>query len=247
MKLLTTRQVIVRIAVIISSVEFVIMLLLRAVFIQEGTYAEAVLDAMLLVALSTPAIYKWIILPFVHARDEALEQSSHLAHTDPLTQLANRRLISGFLGKLIAASVRNRDYAAVLLVDLDGFKHINDNYTHEAGDAMLVEIARRLHSIVRSEDVIGRLGGDEYIVLLQRLGGDERVAHDKALRVAEDLINIINAPYDFNGKTLHVGASVGIRLVGFAELDTGTAIREADIAMYRAKEAGGGCAAVFEK
>lgn len=247
MKPLTRKQVVVRIAIIISLAEFLIMLLLQVIPHGAGPYSEAVLDAALLAVLSIPAIYIWVIKPFVDARDKALAQVSRLALTDPVTQLANRRLISKHLGKLITGSVRHKDYGAVLLIDLDGFKLVNDSYGHEAGDAVLVEIAKRLQSIVRSEDIVGRLGGDEFIVLLHRLGGDERLAHDRALRVAETLIKTISKPFDFNGKTLQVGASIGVRLLGFEEQDTETAISEADSAMYRAKEAGRGCAVFFEK
>ena len=247
MGLLTTRQVVARIAVIISSAELLIMLMLRVISREAGTYSDAVLDTALLVVLATPAIYLWVIKPFVDARDQALDQINHLALTDPLTQLANRRLISKHLRKPIGGSIRHKDHGAVFLIDLDGFKHVNDTHGHEAGDRMLVEIAERLRSIVRSEDVVGRLGGDEFVFLMHRLGGDERIAHDSALRIAEKLINMINEPFEFNGKTLHVGASIGIRLLGFEELDMEIAISEADIAMYRAKEAGRGCAVFFEK
>jgi two-component system cell cycle response regulator len=246
-KQLTTKQVAVRIAMIISSAELLIMLLLRVAPLETGSYAEAVLDTVLLAVFSTPAIYFWVIKPFVDVRDEALAQISHLALTDPVTQLANRRLISKHLGNTIAGCVRHRDYGAVLLIDLDGFKLVNDSYGHETGDAVLVGIAERLQSIVRSEDVVGRMGGDEFIILLEHLGADERIARDKVLRLAEKLINTINKPLEYNGKTLHVGASIGIRLLGFEEVDTETAMSEADIAMYRAKAAGRGCAVFFEK
>lgn len=232
---------------IISSAELLIMLLLRVAPLETGSYAEAVLDTVLLAVFSTPAIYFWVIKPFVDVRDEALAQISHLALTDPVTQLANRRLISKHLGNTIAGCVRHRDYGAVLLIDLDGFKLVNDSYGHETGDAVLVGIAERLQSIVRSEDVVGRMGGDEFIILLEHLGGGERIARDKVLRLAEKLINTINKPLEYNGKTLHVGASIGIRLLGFEEVDTETAMSEADIAMYRAKAAGRGCAVFFEK
>jgi diguanylate cyclase (GGDEF)-like protein len=112
---------------------------------------------------------------------------------------------------------------------------------------VLVEIAERLRSAVRSEDVVGRLWGDEFVFLIDRLGADERTAHEKALRIADKLIDMINRPIDFNGKKLHVGASIGIRLLGFEELDAETAIGEADIAMYRAKETGRGRAVFFGK
>ena len=133
----------------------------------------------------------------------------------------------------------------MLLIDLDGFKLINDSHGHEAGDAVLVGIAERLQSIVRSEDVVGRMGGDEFILLLQHLGGDEQLARNRALQLAEKLINMINVPLEFNDKTLHVGASIGIRLLGFEGVDTETAISEADNAMYRAKAAGRGRAVFF--
>lgn len=247
MKLLTTKQVVIRIAVIISTAEILIMLVFGAIPHEANTYSEAVLDAVLLVVLSTPPIYIWVIKPFVIARDEALAQISHLAHVDPLTQLANRRLLSRHLEKTVAGIVRHKIYGALLLLDLDGFKPVNDAHGHDAGDAVLVEIAKRLQSITRSEDIVARLGGDEFIVLINHLDADERMAHDKASRIARKLIGLVNKPFDFNGKTLHVGASIGIRLLGFEELDAETAIRDADIAMYRAKQAGKGCAVFFEK
>jgi diguanylate cyclase (GGDEF)-like protein len=246
-KLLTTKQVVIRIAVIISTAEILIMLVLGAIPHEASTYSEAVLDAVLLVVLSTPPIYIWVIKPFVIARDEALAQISHLAHVDPLTQLANRRLLSKHLEKAVAGIVRHKIYGALLLLDLDGFKPINDAHGHDAGDAVLVEIAKRMQSITRSEDIVARLGGDEFVALVSHLDVDERIARDKALRIAKKLIDLVNKPFDFNGKTLHVGASIGIRLLGFEELDTETAIRDTDIAMYRAKQAGKGCAVFFEK
>jgi len=247
MKLITTKQVAVRIAIIISSAELLIMLLLRVLPFEAGTYSEAILDTVFLTAVTIPAIYLWVIKPFVDARDEALAQISHLAMTDPVTQLANRRLITDHLGNMIASCVRHRDHVAVLLIDLDGFKNVNDRYGHEAGDAVLVEIAKRLKSIVRSEDVVGRLGGDEFIILLQHLGAEETTARESLLRLAEKLISMVNVPFAYNNKTIQVGASIGIRLLGFEQLDSETAIAEADRAMYRAKAAGRGRAVFFKK
>jgi diguanylate cyclase (GGDEF)-like protein len=244
---LTTKQVIVRIVTIISSAEFLVMLLLGIIPLEVSTYSEAVLDLALLALLSTPLIYIWVINPFVTARDEALDQINHLAHTDPLTQLPNRRFLSIHLEKFIAGTIRHKLRGAVLLMDLDGFKVVNDTYGHHAGDEVLVEIAKRLRSNTRSEDVAGRLGGDEFFILIQHLDADEQIARDSELEVAEKLINVVNKPIDFNGTMLNVSASIGIRLLGFEELDTKTVIREADIAMYRAKQAGRGCAVFFEK
>ncbi|HSM98089.1 MAG TPA: GGDEF domain-containing protein [Gallionella sp.] len=245
MNLLNKNQVAVRIAVIISLAEFFVMLMLDAIPHKPGTLAEALLDAASLSAISIPAIYYWVIKPFVSARDDALAQLNRLADTDPLTQLANRRRISKQLGMIIADSIRYKDHGAVLLIDVDGFKLVNDKHGHEVGDAVLVEIAKRMQSLVRSEEVVGRLGGDEFVLLLHRLSVDERIAHDKALLVAEKMIDAISKPYYLNGEEMHVGASIGVRLLGFDGLDTETAISQADTAMYRAKEAGKGCVAFF--
>lgn len=247
MKALTTKQVVVRIAIIISLAEFLIMQLLPVISHATTPYSEAFLDTALLALFSIPAIYIWVINPFVDARDKALAQVNSLALTDPLTQLANRRLILEHLPKIITGSARHKDHGALLLIDLDGFKLVNDRHRHEAGDALLVEIAKRLQSMVRSEDVVGRMGGDEFIVLLHRLDGDERMARERALRVAETLIETISRPFQFNDKTLQVGACIGVRLLGFEGQDAETAIREADSAMYRAKETGRGRAVCFEK
>ena len=131
----TTKQVIVRIVTIISSAEFLVMLLLGIIPLEVSIYSEAVLDLALLALLSTPLIYIWVINPFVTARDEALDQFNHLAHTDPLTQLPNRRLLSTHLEKFIAGAVRHKVRGAALLMDLDGFKDVNDIHGHDAGDA----------------------------------------------------------------------------------------------------------------
>lgn len=247
MKLLTAKQVIIRIMIITAVVETLIMLALGPFLHRTSIYSHAIVDSALLAMLATPLIYIWIIKPFVNDRNEAIYQLEHLAHFDPLTQLANRRLFSDHLEKALAGSIRHKDYAAVLLIDLDGFKFINDSYGHSAGDAVLVEVAERLRSIVRDEDIVSRLGGDEFVVLINRLGADESAAREHVLLVADRLVNSLDAAFDFDGKTLRLNASIGIRLLGFYEQDTETVIKEADIAMYRAKQAGGAHAAIFEK
>jgi len=245
-KLLTTRQVIVRIALIMASAEFLVMTALKVIPHGAGTCSEAALDTALLALLSVPAVYIWVIKPFANARDAALEQVRQLANVDPLTQLANRRLLSKHLEKAIASIVRHRIFGALLLMDLDRFKPVNDAHGHNAGDAVLIEVAKRMQSITRSEDIVARVGGDEFLVLISHLDADERTARDKTALIASKLIHLVNEPYEFHGETLRVGASIGIRLLGFEALATDTAISEADLAMYRAKQAGGGCAVFFE-
>jgi diguanylate cyclase (GGDEF)-like protein len=244
--LLTKKQVVFRIAAIIALVEFAIMLLLTVLPLRLSAIAEAALDGVLLVLLAAPLIYVSVVRPFVHARDEVLAQISRLAFTDPLTQLANRRPIAKYLGAVIAGSARRQSYGALLVLDLDHFKPINDRYGHEAGDAVLVEVARRLQAATRAEDIAGRLGGDEFVLVVSHLGSDERAARDNVLQIAEHLIRAVSAPIVFNGSSLQVGVSIGIRLLGPDGVDTEAAINQADDAMYRAKQAGGGRAVLFD-
>ena len=210
-------------------------------------FMSAILNPILLTLFATTAIYYWIIKPFVNERAAAMHQVNHLAHTDSLTQLANRRLVVIQLEKFIAESIRHRDFSAVLLLDLDGFKKINDKYGHNAGDAMLMEVAKRLSILIRSEDAVGRIGGDEFVVLISRLGIGEQAAYDKVLQIAHKLIDLIHQPLAFQGHTLQVGVSVGVRLLGQELLNTETAIREADIAMFQAKKSGGNQVVIFEQ
>jgi len=223
------------------------MLLLSTIHHEVSVLYEALLDTALLATFSTPAIYIWVIKPFVNARDTALAQVNHLALTDPLTQLANRRLITKHLEKTIAGSSRHDEHGAVLLIDLDGFKPINDNHGHEAGDAVLVETASRLQSAIRSEDIVGRLGGDEFIVLINRLDANRQVAHETVFRIADNLIKKLSEPFNVCDKTLLISASIGIRLMNGETHDMDTVIGEADNAMYQAKETGRGRAVLFEK
>jgi two-component system, cell cycle response regulator len=245
-KPLTTKQVVIRILCIELFMEFLIMLMFSVLPYKFSTVTGALVDATLLVILTTPAIYFYVIKPFVEARDEAIIHINHLAHTDSLTKLANRQLILEYLELLVAGNVRHADHGAVLLIDLDNFKPVNDNYGHDAGDALLIKIGERLKNSVRGEDVVGRLGGDKFIVLLRRLGAEDKIARYVAQFVAYKLIKQAMEPVDHNGSILLVGASIGIRLFT-TEADVHKIISEAEAAMYRAKENGKGCAVFFDE
>ena len=245
-KLLTTRQVIVRIAIVIFVAELLIMLFFTVIPPIEWRL-QAMIDALLLTLLSAPAIYFGVIKPFVKARDYALQQIHTLAHTDALTQIPNRLLILKHLEKLIAESIRHKDYGALLLLDLDGFKAINDTYGHEAGDSVLIEVGKRISANLRVEDDVGRFGGDEFIALIKRLGGDKQIAKVQAQSKATELINHLNKPYDYEGNMLNFGASIGIRMIGFEALEAHDALHDADTAMFQAKKLGKGNAVIFEQ
>lgn len=236
MNLLSTKQVILRIIAIIASVEFLIMLFLQTLPFKLNEYAEATLDMALLSLLSTPAIYFWVIEPFVEARDLALSQIGHLAYTDPLTELANRRSFLSHLEKAISNTVRRKSYGAVLAVDLNEFKYVNDNFGHTAGDTVLIEIAKRFSYAVRTGDIVGRMGGDEFVILIDHLDTDKQIAHDKALLIADKLISLAKIPVEYKGQSLRVGASVGIYLLGLENLDIDMVMSQADHAMYQAKK-----------
>lgn len=237
---LSTKQVIIRITAIIAVAELLIMLTLHSAAFKISPYLEAVLDVVLLALLSAPLIYLWVIKPFVNARDHAIEQIRHLAYIDPLTQLANRRNLLTHLERVSASCIRHKIYGALLLIDLDGFKLVNDEHGHDAGDAVLVEIARRLNASIRSEDVASRLGGDEFVILVDHLDTDKKLAHDKVLLIADKIIELANLPIEFMDASIQIGASIGICLLGFEHQSGEATLRKADISMYRAKKTGKG-------
>ena len=237
---------VIRISVIIAMTEFLIMLILQYVPFALNTISAALLNVTLLIFLSTPQIYGWVIAPFVTARDAALEQISLLAYTDPLTQIANRRHFLSHLEKAVHNISRRKSYGAVLLLDLNGFKKINDDFGHEAGDAVLVEIAKRFSSSIRAGDVLARLGGDEFVTLADNLDTDKINAQDKAILLAEKLITQAKLPIHYHGYQLQVEASVGIYILGRNVANIDTIIHRADNALNSAKKSGQGHSVFFD-
>lgn len=247
MKTPTIKQIIVRITAIIILVELFIMIAYMYRSFNLGPYAAAFLNVTMLVVLSVPIIYLWIIEPYVVAHDDALSQIKHMAYHDPLTELPNRRLLVEFLEKLMPVFVRHKSYGALLFIDLDGFKIINDENGHDAGDAVLIEVAKRLTLLVRAEDIISRIGGDEFIVVLDRLGTNERAANKEALMIAERIQKELSKITNFKGMALQIGSSIGLRLLTPEQVSVEAVLKDADTAMYRAKKAGKGCIVVFNK
>ena len=235
-----------RIALIIAVAEVVIMQIFRAFPAALNEDLAPFADSFLLIALSTPLIYYWVIRPFVQAREEAVAQMTYMAYHDPLTRLPNRRMLLEFLEKTLASCQRHGRYGALLLVDLDGFKPVNDRHGHDAGDALLRELAGQLRNTTRQEDLVCRLGGDEFIILIHELGDNEAAARAKAEIFAAKLQQVCAQPVTFGAARLQVGSSIGIRLLGPEKLGVEAAIREADTAMYRAKRAGRGQVILFE-
>lgn len=166
-------------------------------------------------------------------RKEAEEKVRHAALHDALTGLPNRAMLFEYAGRLLPHHKRASRHAAVLFLDLDRFKSINDTHGHEAGDRMLKEVADRLSRTLRTEDIVIRLGGDEFLIFLQ----DVKHPYDAA-EVASHIIGKINEPYHAGDLTLSVSASVGISVFPGDGQDIDTLISHADAAMYQAKQAG---------
>ncbi len=167
------------------------------------------------------------------------EQQIHqLAFFDLLTELPNRRLLMDRLQQAFSASVRNHQHGAIMFLDLDHFKTLNDTKGHEVGDLLLKEVAVRLQSCVHDGDTVARLGGDEFVVVLESLGTDAARAADQAERVAERMRAALNQPYQIKGHIHHATPSIGIAMFTGLRDSIDDLLKYADIAMYQAKSAG---------
>ncbi len=169
-------------------------------------------------------------------RKESERRLQHLAHFDALTGLANRTLFFDRLHQAIRMAKRGSYLIALLFLDLDGFKVINDTYGHYAGDAILQETAKRLMENVRESDTIARIGGDEFTVILSKIENKK-----SASVVARKIIDTIARPYTINNVTCSMSVSIGISVYCPDGEDVDTLIKKADIAMYRAKQLGKNC------
>ncbi|MDP3086106.1 MAG: diguanylate cyclase, partial [Rubrivivax sp.] len=167
------------------------------------------------------------------------EQAIHdLAFYDPLTELPNRRLLHDRLQQTMAASARHGSEAALLFLDLDHFKVLNDSKGHDYGDLLLIEVARRLRDSVRANDTVARHGGDEFVVVLDGLGADPALAARQAAQVAEKVREAISQPYRLKEHVHHSSPSIGVCLFSGHEVDADELLRRADGAMYLAKKGG---------
>jgi diguanylate cyclase (GGDEF)-like protein/PAS domain S-box-containing protein len=171
-------------------------------------------------------------------RHAALEEVERLAFFDALTNLPNRPQLMHRLGDAMAETAASGRHAALLFLDLDNFKTLNDTFGHDKGDRLLVEVAERLRSRVGESDLVARLGGDEFVVILRNLSPDLREARIQAEQVAERLRSGLNNAYDLAGQNHYVSPSIGIRVFGSEAGNVETLLRHADLAMYEAKASG---------
>jgi diguanylate cyclase (GGDEF)-like protein/PAS domain S-box-containing protein len=169
----------------------------------------------------------------ISERKAAAARIAHLAHHDSLTGLFNRYSLENRLAQSLLAARRENRQIAIILIDLDRFKVINDTLGHHVGDLLLVEVANRLRACVRQSDIVARLGGDEFVVALTSLASDMDAAH-----VAKKIIAALEIPCEIEGKPLHTTPSVGISLFPDNGEDADVLMKNADTAMYHAKHKG---------
>ena len=156
-----------------------------------------------------------------------------LAHYDPLTQLPNRTTFADRLRQGIARSKRDKSLIAICFLDLDGFKPVNDQFGHDAGDQVLIEVAARIKNCIREQDTVSRHGGDEFALLL-----DDLPSIEECEQTLSRIQQVIAEPYLVNGEKITIGASIGLTLYPLDDSDADTLLRHADHAMYQAKVAG---------
>ena len=174
-------------------------------------------------------------------RERSQAEANYLAHHDPLTGLGNRTFLRQHLNQVLSRVQRTAESLAIVFIDLDGFKGINDTLGHSVGDVLLKAVARRLRESLRSTDEIVRLGGDEFAVV--QVGQEQP---NSAAGVAARLIEVLNTPCDVDGHPLQIGASIGIALASSGKIDPDQLLKAADLAMYRAKADGRGTYRFFE-
>jgi diguanylate cyclase (GGDEF)-like protein/PAS domain S-box-containing protein len=169
------------------------------------------------------------------------EKVRHLAYHDNLTGLPNRVLLKDRMGQAISQAARLDSYGAILFLDLDNFKSINDSLGHHIGDKILKQTALRIKSIMRAEDTVSRIGGDEFVVILPKVNTDQQSAVISANHVAGKIHKELSNPFNLIEKTLYTSTSIGIVIFSKEDKNLDDLLKNADIAMYEAKKEGRGC------
>ena len=179
-------------------------------------------------------------------RKQAEEEIYNLAFYDALTRLPNRRLLLDRFRLALSVSARSHHYGAVLFLDMDRFKTLNDTLGHDYGDLLLIEVAGRIRLCVREVDTVARLGGDEFVVLLEEIDANAQEASQRVAQIAEKIRTALAAPYQINGHEHHSSPSIGVCLYRGNEESVDALLKHADLAMYQAKDAGRNAVRFFD-
>ncbi len=182
----------------------------------------------------------------ISQRKLAEDEIYTLAYYDSLTSLPNRRLLQDRFGQALAASQRSGSYGAVLFLDLDKFKALNDTLGHGYGDLLLVEVAQRLKECARGADTVARLGGDEFVLLIEEVSVDVQEASQKVALIAEKIRAALTLPYQLKGHEYHGSPSIGVCLYRGRAETVESLLKHADMAMYQAKDAGRNAVRFFD-
>lgn len=179
-----------------------------------------------------------ITLQDLSQRKAAEEEINQLAYYDPLTRLPNRRLLMDRLQQALATSARHQRSGALLMLDLDNFKTVNETRGHDRGDALLLQVAHRLRSCVHEDDTVARQGGDEFVVVLEDLGDSPEEAAARAEDVGQRILGVLREPYQIDGDAHHSSLSMGVTLYSGTRETVDELLKRADLALYQAKNAG---------
>ena len=171
-------------------------------------------------------------------RKAAEEEINQLAYDDPLTRLPNRRLLMDRLQQALATSARHQRSGALLMLDLDNFKTVNETRGHDRGDALLLQVAHRLRSCVHEDDTVARQGGDEFVVVLEDLGDSPEEAAARAEDVGQRILGVLREPYQIDGDAHHSSLSMGVTIYSGTRETVDELLKRADLALYQAKNAG---------
>ena len=241
----------------------------KAIWLEFGEAVRVLIKSKLEQALTTnhrvefeaffTTISKWLevrIHPFeeglavyfrdISARKAAEERIHHLAFYDALTELPNRQLLLERLERALLDSEMTQQFCALMFIDLDDFKILNDTLGHLKGDLLLQKVAVRLRGCVRQHDTVARLGGDEFVVLIESLGLQPEAALSKAQAAANEVLAVLREPYDLAGFEHHSTCSIGVTSFGGLACSVSDLLKQADLAMYQSKSLGRNTVCFFD-
>ena len=221
---------------------------MQLVYTPQGSHEQVQPDGRIIEITERPTPTGGVVIVYedVTSLRRASAEIEQLAFYDPLTSLPNRRLLADRLQQAVHASLRSGRQGALLFLDLDHFKTLNDTQGHDVGDQLLLQVAHRLQTCVRDTDTVARLGGDEFVVMLQDLSTDTTDAALQVKLVGDNLLAAINMPYSLGHSDYRSSCSVGATLFGSTLVSSADLLKQADIAMYQVKNSGRNALCFFD-